>query len=126
MLKAAPLIGRIFLSLIFILSGFGKIGDFSVTKQYMASVGMPAVGFFLVMAIIFEIVGGLSVISGFKARWGAIILIIFLIPATLIFHRNIGDQMQMIQVMKNLALIGGLLMVVSFGPGAFSIDNKKA
>lgn len=126
MLKATPLIGRIFLSLIFILSGFGKIGDFSVTRQYMGSVGIPLTGIMLVLAIIFELVGGFSLLLGYKARWGAGILIVFLILATGFFHLNLGDQNEMIQFMKNLAIIGGLLMVVTYGPGEFSIDNKKA
>ncbi len=126
MQKAAPLIGRIFLSLIFIISAFGKMGDFSGTRQFMASVGIPLTGIMLVLAIIFELVGGFSLILGYKARWGAGILIVFLILATGFFHLNLADQNQFIQFTKNLAMIGGLLMVVAFGPGAFSIDYKKA
>lgn len=123
------LLGRILLSLIFILSGFGKIGDWSGTASYMASQGMVAVPFFLTMAILFELGGGLSVLLGFKARWGALALICFLIPATLIFHNfwaftGAEQRMQMINFMKNLAIMGGLLLVVLRGAGNPSIDGR--
>ncbi|MCL4692635.1 MAG: DoxX family protein [Candidatus Hydrogenedentes bacterium] len=129
--RYAPLPGRILLSAIFLMSGFGKITDFSGTTGYMASHGMPAAGFLLVMAILLELVGGLSVLTGFKARWGAVALIVFLIPATLIFHAFWSvepDQvrMQTINFMKNLAIMGGLLQIVAYGAGAFSIDARKA
>lgn len=128
--RYAPLSGRILLSAIFLMSGFGKITDFSGTTGYMASHGMPAVSFLLVMAILFELFGGLSVLTGFKARWGAVALIVFLIPATLIFHAFWAvepDQvrMQTINFMKNLAIMGGLLQIVAHGAGAFSIDARK-
>jgi len=85
---------------------------------------------FLAGAIIFEVLGGLSVLLGFKARLGAIALIIFTIPAALIFHNfwafeGMEQQTQMIMFMKNLAIIGGLLLITSFGSGPLSIDNMK-
>lgn len=124
MKRAVPLIGRILLSLIFIISAFGKIGNFSGTRQFMDGAGMPLTGLLLVLAIIIELSGGFSLLLGFKARWGALALIVFLIPATLIFHNNLGDQNQMIHFMKNLAMVGGLLMVFVFGPGGISFDEK--
>jgi putative oxidoreductase len=124
-----PVGARILLSLIFLMSGFGKITGFAGTAGYMASHGMPAVHFLLVMAIILEIAGGLSVLLGFKARLGAIALIVFLIPATLIFHAFWSAEpeafrMQMIMFMKNLAIMGALLMVVANGAGGPSIDSR--
>jgi len=119
-----PLIARILLALIFIKSGIGKIMDPTGTQQYMAAYGMPLTGLFLVGAIIFEIFGSLSVLLGYKARLGAIALIIFLVPATLIFHTKLSDPLQMVMFMKNLAMLGGLLMVAYFRPGPISFDEK--
>ena len=132
-LKIEPwltLLGRILLSLIFILSGFGKIADWSGTASSMSAKGMVAVPFFLTMAILFELGGGLSVLLGFKARWGALALICFLIPATLIFHNfwaftGAEQRMQMINFLKNLAIMGGLLLLVLRGPGHPSIDGRR-
>ena len=88
MQRYLPFIGRILIALIFILSASGKIADFGGTQAYMAQYGMPATGLLLVGAIALELFGGLSVLLGFRARWGAIALFVFLIPATLIFHTD--------------------------------------
>jgi len=111
--------------MIFIMSGLGKIFDSAASMGYMKSVGMPAVGFFLVMAIILEVAGGVSVLLGYKAKWGALALIIFLIPTTLIFHNNLSDQIQMIMFMKNLAILGALIAIAVNGAGAMSLDARK-
>jgi putative oxidoreductase len=123
--------GRVLLSLIFVLSGLDKIANWSGTAQYMASKGLVAVPFFLVMAILFELVGGLSVLTGFKARWGALVLVLFLIPVTAIFHNfwafeGMERQMQMIHFMRNLAIMGGLLSIVARGAGLGSVDECRA
>jgi putative oxidoreductase len=125
MKNPVPLIARILLSAIFIQSGVGKIMDPSGTQQYMAAYGMPLTGLFLIGAIFCEIFGSLSILLGFKARLGATLLVIFMIPTTLIFHTKLSDQVQMIMFMKNLAIIGGLLMVAYFGSGPISLDAKK-
>lgn len=124
-------ISRALLALIFIISGLGKIAGFSATAGMMAGVGFPAPSLFLVAAIVLELVGGIALLLGFKARLGAIALIVFLIPATIIFHAaQLGDpaqtQMQMIEVLKNLAILGGLLRVVADGAGAFALDKARA
>ncbi len=124
MQKFIPLIGRIFLALIFLISGLGKIADFNGTQQYMVSQGMPMTGLLLVFAIIFELGGGLSIITGFKARWGAGALIVFLVLATAVFHMDLADRMQMTQFLKNLSMIGGLLLVVGFGTGYYSLGKN--
>lgn len=130
--KYSPLIGRIFLSTIFIMSGVGKIFDWSGTAGYMAAYGMPAIPLFLVAAIIFEIGGGLSVLLGFKAKLGALALLVFIIPVTLIFHNFLpiadpmAQKLQMIMFLKNLAIMGGLFLVYSFGSGPLSLDAKKS
>jgi putative oxidoreductase len=127
MQKYIPLVARAFLAAIFLYSGFNKIPGFSGTQQYMAASGIPAglTGILLVGAIVCELLGGLSVLLGYKARWGAIALIIFLIPASLIFHTNFAERMQIIQFMKNLGLLGGLLMVYCFGSGPLSLDQQQ-
>lgn len=125
MQKYGALLSRLLISMIFIISGLGKIFDPAATTGYMKSVGMPAVGFFLIMAIIFELGGGISVLIGYKAQLGALALIVFLIPTTLIFHTNFSDQIQMIMFMKNLAILGALIAIATNGPGAMSLDTKE-
>jgi len=121
----AVLIGRILLVLIFLKSGLGKIENFQGAAQYMAKFGMPYTNFFLVGAIFFELVGSITVILGYFARFGALLLLIFLIPTTLIFHNIFKDPPMMIQFMKNVSMFGGLLVLLSFGPGRFSFDYLR-
>jgi putative oxidoreductase len=123
-LKAFPmLIGRILLVLIFLQAGIGKIENFEGTAQYMASHGMPYTNFFLVGAIFFELVGSITVIAGYFARFGALLLVIFLIPTTLIFHNIFVDPKMMVQFMKNVSMFGGCLILLASGPGRFSLDS---
>jgi putative oxidoreductase len=122
------LAGRILLAYIFILSGFGKMFSFAGTAGYMASKGMPMPEFFLVCAILIEFVGGLTLAVGWKARWGALALAVFLVPTTLIFHAywtypEAQASMQQIQFNKNLAILGGMLCVLFTGPGRLSLDK---
>jgi uncharacterized membrane protein YphA (DoxX/SURF4 family) len=119
----AILIGRILLALIFLKSGIGKIGNFAGTAQYMASQGMPFATFFLVGAICFELVGSITIILGYFTRLGAILLLIFLVPTTLIFHNIWVDPKMMIHFMKNVSMFGGLLILLSAGAGRFSLDH---
>jgi len=117
-----PLLARILLGLIFVMSGITKITGFEGTQQYMASHGIPLTAVFLVGAIAVEILGGLSVILGLWPRAGAAVLVLFLIPATLIFHTDFGQQTQMIMFLKNLSIMGGLLLVMAFGGGRYRIQ----
>jgi len=128
--RYSVLLGRILLSLIFVMSGFSKIGGWEQTAGYMASKGMPLVPLFLVAAMLIEVLGGLSVLLGLKARVGAAALILFLVPASLIFHNfwtleGMEQQVQMIMFMKNLSILGGLLLVVGLGSGPLSLDGRK-
>lgn len=124
------LAGRILLSLIFLNSGIGKIFTFAKTAGFMASKGMPMANVLLVGAIVFEIVGALMIILGYKARVGAVLLIVFLIPTTFIFHNfwAIADVAkrtpEMISFMKNITIMGGLLIVFSQGSGPYSLDTR--
>ena len=123
-LKAFPmLIGRILLVLIFLQSGIGKIENFGGTAQVMANHGMPYANFFLVGAIFFELVGSVTVILGYFTRFGALLLLIFLIPTTLIFHNIFVDPKMMVHFMKNVSMFGGCLILLASGAGRFSLDS---
>lgn len=127
--KGLVLTGRILLSLIFLLSALGKAAGFSGTAAMMAQKGFPIASLFLAAAITIELLGGLSVLTGFKARAGAIALIIFLVPTTLIFHnfwayQGMEQQAQMANFLKNVAIAGGLALVTAFGPGPLSVDKN--
>jgi putative oxidoreductase len=123
---AAP-IGRLLLSLIFLLSAMGKFNDWQGTINMIASKGLPAPDVFLSIAVALEIIGGLSVLLGFYARLGALALLAFLVPVTLIMHgfwAAEGDARmgEMINFMKNVSITGGIVLVLAFGAGACSID----
>lgn len=122
------LLGRICLSAIFISAGIGKFMSYEETAAYMASAGMTQIPMFLYAAAIVEILGGLAILLGWKARWGALLLLLFLIPVSLLFHNFWAlapelAKLQMILFMKNVAIAGGLLYVAATGAGCFSIDH---
>lgn len=125
----AALIGRILLAAIFVISGAGKIFAFAGTAGYMASKGLPMPEVLLVGTIVIELLGGLMLAAGLKARWVALVIFLWLIPVTFIFHAFWGidpkeAQTQQIQFLKNVAIMGGMLMVFAFGPGRYSIDKS--
>jgi putative oxidoreductase len=127
---SAALAGRILLALIFIISGYGKITGFAGTAAYMASKGLPFADVLLVLTILVELGGGALIALGWKARWAAGVVFLFLIPVTLVFHNPAGldaaqAQQQMIQLLKNASIMGGMLGLFAFGPGRFSIDGQK-
>ena len=126
----APLLGRILLAAIFILSGFNKIGGFEQTVGYMASKGLPMAQVLLVLTIIVELGGGLMIAFGYYARWAAGIIFLFLIPVTFIFHpfwaEAANAQLDMIMFFKNLAIMGGMLYIVAYGPGPYSVRPGKS
>jgi putative oxidoreductase len=125
-------LGRVMIATIFLLSAVGnKIPNFNGVTQYMASEGVPAPSVLLAGAIVFLIVGSASVIAGFQTRIGAGLLLVFLVLATYFFHDfwNFSDQerqMQMIQFMKNLSLMGTMVFLMAKGPGALSVDGWLA
>lgn len=120
--KYLPLVGRVFLAAIFLRSGIGHILGFAGTVQMMTGQGIPAAPLLLAGSVVCLLLGGLSILLGFKVRWGAILLIIFLVPATLVFHNPIADASELNDFLKNIGLIGGILFVYYFGPGPVSID----
>lgn len=118
------LAARLMLAYIFLLSGFGKIGDFAGTAKYMASMGMPMVEVLLAATIAIELIGGIMLAVGWKARWGAWALFLWLIPVTIIFHPVWSSPGEAIQFNKNLAIMGGMLYVAFCGPGRLSLDKS--
>jgi putative oxidoreductase len=124
--NSAAIVGRTLLGLLFVISGFGKITGFAGTAAFMSSKGMPMAEALLVGAIVVEFVGGLMLVAGFKARWAALAIAAFLVPTTLIFHSPVGPeaQAQMTQFLKNLSILGGMLLVAAFGPGAWRVDRR--
>ncbi len=118
----ASLAGRILLVLIFLNSGIEKIENFEGTAKFMAQYGMPYTSLFLFGAIIFELAGSIFAILGYYTRFGALLLIVFLIPTTIIFHTNFDDPIQIIMFMKNVSMFGGCLVLLGMGPGRLSLD----
>jgi putative oxidoreductase len=112
-----PLIARILLVAIFLWSGVNKILHPAETQAYMAAFGMPLTWFFLPAAIALELLGGLSVLLGIYPRLGAAALAFFTLITGFIFHSNFTDPLEQIMFMKNLAMVGGLLLVVQYGVG---------
>ncbi len=121
--RISELIGRIGISLIFLLSGVNKLGSYAGTQDFMASMGVP--GVLLPFVILVEIVGGLALMVGWKTRFIAILLAAFTLSAAILFHADFADKMQMIMFLKNVAIAGGLLVVFAVGAGAFSMDGRK-
>ncbi|WP_338759007.1 DoxX family protein [Massilia sp. METH4] len=121
-----PALGRVLLATIFIFSAIGKIAAPEATIGYIQSVGLPFATLGLVIAIAVELGGGLLLALGVKARVVAAALAAFSIVTGLAFHGAIGDQNQLIHLLKNFAMAGGLLQVVAFGAGAYSVDQRLA
>jgi putative oxidoreductase len=124
----AALLGRICIGLLFLWAGVAKLQGLEGTMAYMASKHMPFISFFLPAAIAIQVLGALSLITGYYARWGAAMLIIFIIPASIIFHDfwNLeGSERltEMIMFMKDVGVLGGLLGIVAFGPGKYALNS---
>lgn len=122
---SASLIGRILLSAIFILSGMSKLAAPAMMIGYIGSVGLPFPQLALALAVIVEIGGGLALIAGYRTRTVAAVLALFSVVTALAFHSALADQNQFIHFFKNIAMAGGLLQVVAFGAGRFSLDARR-
>ena len=123
-----PLVGRILIALMFVISGYGKIKGFDSTVGYIASKGLPLPQLAAVGAIIVELGGGLMLIAGWKARWAAAAMFLFTAVAAVIFHNfwaapADAAQSQMIHFMKNISILGGLLYVMVYGSGPLSVEG---
>jgi putative oxidoreductase len=125
----AAFVGRLLLVLLFLSSGWGKVADPSGTLGYMNSAGLPFPQLLLWGSVLVEIGTGLAILLGWKARWAAALLFLWMIPVTAAFHNPwAGDpsqaQMQMVHLMKNLSIMGGLLLLFALGPGGWSVDRR--
>ena len=124
-------VGRVLLALMFVLSGFGKLANVAGTAGYIASGGLPAATALAVLVGLFEVVAGLALAVGFKARWAALGLALFTLLAILLFHQfwaaPAGQQMvQQLMFMKNLAIAGGMFMVAALGAGPLALDARRS
>ncbi|MEL6930041.1 MAG: DoxX family protein [Cyanobacteria bacterium J06600_6] len=119
------LAARICLSLIFFKAGISHLTGFSGFVELIGSQGLPLATVLAAGTVFFQLFGALSLLVGYKTKIGSILLIVFLIPASLMFHNPIADPSQTNDFLKNIGLIGGLLMVIYAGSGALSIDGKK-
>ncbi|MCO5062961.1 MAG: DoxX family protein [Rhizobiaceae bacterium] len=120
------LIGRIFLSVLFILSGFAKLTGLAGTAQFFAAVGLPAPTIVAVLVGLLELFGGLAILVGFQTRIVALVLAVFTLAATAIAHLNFADPMQLLMAQKNLAIAGGFLALAALGAGIYSVDAKRS
>lgn len=123
-MKYLPLAARICLSLIFLRAGINHFLNFDYTQTMMTEKGLPLAGLLLGATVLFQLLGSLSLLLGYKIKIGAILLIIFLIPATLVFHNFLIIPEEINSFLKNIGLIGGLLMVIYTGAGSLSLDEK--
>jgi len=126
---AAVLAGRMLFSLIFLLAAIGHFSHQEIA--YAAQQGVPLASLAVPLSGVLALLGGLSVLLGYQAKWGAGLLIVFLVPVTLMMHNfwAVKDpmmaQMQMAMFMKNLSIIGGALLITQFGAGPLSLDARS-
>jgi putative oxidoreductase len=126
----APLAGRLLISAIFIFSGLNKLGAHAAMAGFAAAKGLPAADLAIWLAAAVEILAGLSVLLGFHARIGAWLLFLFLIPTSVVFHnfwamQGMEKMDNQAHFFKNVAIMGGLLFIATFGAGAYSIDAAR-
>jgi len=119
------LIGRVLLSIIFIMAGISKLGAVAGTAGYMASMGIPLPSISVWLVIALEIFGGIAILLGFFTRYAAWALAAFCVVSGYLGHFQPEDQMQM-TMLKNLAMAGGYMALAAAGAGAFSIDARRA
>ena len=118
-------LGRVLLSLIFIISGVAKIMDPAGTIAYIECAHLPLPQVAYVVALVVELGLGIALLVGFKAQLAAAGIAVFTFVTALMFHSNMADPMQVIMFLKNITIIGGLLVIIAFGPGGYSIDRGK-
>lgn len=123
--SAVTLIARIFLSILFILAGFGKLTAISGTAGYFGALGLPVPTVTAVVVGLVEFVGGLAILVGFQTRIAAAVVGLFTIGATLIGHMDFSQAGNALMAQKNLAIAGGLFLLALHGAGSLSIDAKR-
>ena len=121
-----PAVGRVLISTIFILSGLSKLAAPAATIGYIQSVGLPFPSIAFGLAALVELVGGITLLLGYRTRIVATVLFVFVLATAVFFHRNFADVNQFIHFFKNVAIAGGLLNVVAFGGGRLSLDGRHS
>ena len=121
-MQVIEVLGRIFLSTLFLIEGINKIFNYEGTIQYMESFSVPE--YLAIPAIILEILFPLLLIIGYQTKIAAFVMAIFTITVATIFHTNFDDQMQFITFFKDIAIAGGFIIIFVNGPGRFSLDYK--
>ncbi len=123
------LAARVLLAFMFILAGWGKLGDIQGTMAYTASGGLP--GFFAIPAIAIELLGGLAVLVGWQTRWASLLLALFCVVTAVLFHYVPAQGLegyeyvgQILNFQKNLAIAGGFLALAAFGAGRYAVDAR--
>lgn len=118
---AAPL-GRVLIAALFVIAGLNKIAGYEATQGYMAAMGVP--GALLPLVILLELGAGLAVAVGWRTRTAAVLLAGFSLLSALIFHFDLADELQVVMLLKNVAIAGGLLVLAANGPGALALDGR--
>jgi putative oxidoreductase len=119
------LLGRLLLSVIFILSGVQKLMDFSGTVAFMGVEGLPVPALAAIVAVIVECIGGILLIVGYQTRPTGMVMAVWCVATALVAHRDFGNPDQMIHFLKNVGMAGGFLQLVAFGAGAWGIDGRR-
>ena len=114
-------IGRLLLSALFLIEGFGKISNQENVIMYMEDYGVPEILF--VPATVLEILFPLLLITGYKTKWAASVMALFTFTVAIIFHTDFSEGMQMIFFLKDLAIAGGFMIILVYGPGKISLDH---
>jgi putative oxidoreductase len=125
------LAGRILIAVIFLISGFFKVGGYAQIVGYAAAMHLPAPGVAIAVAAAVELACGLAILAGFKTRFAAWLLFLYLIPVSIVFHnfwavQGQEQQTQMVNFLKNVAIMGAMLVLSVNGAGAYSVDAKLA
>ena len=121
-MRVIEVLGRIFLSAIFLINGVGKIFNYQETIQYMENFNVS--GNLIIPAIIVEILFPILLIIGYQTRFSALVLSLFTLTLAVIFHTDFSNQMQLISFLKNIAITGGFLIIFVNGAGKYSVDHK--
>ena len=121
-MQVVEIVGRIFLSTLFLIEGISKIFNYNGTIQYMESFGVPE--YLAIPAIVLEILFPLLLIIGYQTKIASLVMVIFTIVVAIIFHTNFDDHMQFITFFKDIAIAGGFIIIFVNGAGKFSVDYK--
>ncbi|MGK7344238.1 MAG: DoxX family protein [Candidatus Nitrospinota bacterium M3_3B_026] len=117
------LAGRLAIAAIFLFAAFGKVMDPTGTISHISSAGIPAPGLAYALTVALEAVSGVLIVIGWRTKYAALALCLFMVPTTYFFHFDLGNRVQMIMALKNLAIMGGLLLLAASGPGRISVGR---